>query len=179
MWAICSAARLNRSLGAEWLLSSRPVWQRLNPKWEKTAELRKPLIDILNAVQWASNRRDDFAHGIVIPPSEYFRRNLLNPDEPEETQSFGCFLLPPEYKTDRTFAFRQSEHLGHPSTWLKARYSYTGSQITQFGFQFLLLKAAIQAYAKRAKRDEVGAIEIIEETKKTSIHRIRKPKPAE
>jgi hypothetical protein len=131
-----------------------------NPWWE-SKPVRQPLVDILNAVQWASNRRDDLAHGIVSPyisaQVSDLRGNIIKKED------FGCFLMPPEYKTDRTHAYMQG--VDHPSGAMKARYSFTSKDIRRFGLQFIALRAAIQNYVRRIRKDKEGRIPLVEQIK--------------
>ena len=130
--------------------------------WENKF-VRQPLTDVLNAVQWASRRRDDIAHGIAKGPSTFTRRDGADLSKVEATFEFGCFLMPPEYNTDRTHPFVSIKKTPHPGDFWRARYTFTSKHIRQFGFQFIVLEAAIQRYIKRVREDENGEIPIVKE----------------
>jgi hypothetical protein len=122
--------------------------------WWDNKPVKQSLVGVLNAIGWASQRRDDIAHGIVSPFIRGVVRDLSGRIIKEE--DFGCFLMPPEYKTDRTHAYIQD--VAHPSGAMKARYCFTSKDIRQFGFQFLALRAAIQHYVSRVRKDKEGKI---------------------
>jgi len=109
------------------------------PWWGNKA-VSAPLIKLLEAVGWASKRRDDIAHGIVDRPSTmevYDAYGVL-----QTSQQHGSFLMPPEYKTDRTYAY--PKNLDHPAGMRRARYAYNSAQIRDFTWRFQALKSAIQ-----------------------------------
>ena len=71
--------------------------------------------------------------------------------------------MPPEYNTDRTHPFVSIKKTPHPGDFWRARYTFTSKHIRQFGFQFIVLEAAIQRYIKRVREDENGEIPIVKE----------------
>ena len=72
--------------------------------------------------------------------------------------------MPPEYNTERTVPFASLRRdAPHPGDFWRARYTLSGKQIRQLGFQFAVLQSAIQKYIKRVKEDENGEIPIITE----------------
>jgi hypothetical protein len=101
--------------------------------------VRKSFFAIINAVQWASNRRDDFAHGVTLG-------NTF------DNVPYGYFLFPPDYNTERTTAFLYPEK-GDPLYFTAAKYRYTSDQIAEFGKKFQALQFAIQGHTGLIRKD--------------------------
>jgi hypothetical protein len=133
--------------------------------------IRKSLTDILNVVQWASKLRDDIAHGIVWP---YMTIQFGVSEGVTKTEKIGCFLLPPEYKTDRTYAFPQSG--GHPTEMLKAEYCFTSKDIKDIVFNFIAVRALIQRYKKLVTKNSSGEMPLIEQIKRDATAKAEKKK---
>lgn len=102
--------------------------------------VRQFLVDIINAVQWASRRRDDIAHGII-----WAGIKIDNVD-------YGSFLMPPEYNTGRTFAFMADTP--DPLRLMRAKYRYTANNIQEWRSKFAGLREAIWSYTLTIKREE-------------------------
>jgi hypothetical protein len=111
--------------------------------WQKKP-VRQSIINIVNAVQWASNRRDDIAHGIVWGKIR------------TDGKDFGAFHMPPEYNTGRTHAFPQSGTFAFST----AKYRYVAADIATFGDKFGELRRTIRGYADMIfeNGDEVAAL---------------------
>jgi hypothetical protein len=107
--------------------------------WD-SKRVRQSLTDIINAVQWASKRRDDIAHGTIIG------RIVI------DGESYGGFLVPPEYNTGRTFAFMGDD--ADPLRFIRAKYRYTASNIMEWQSKFGLLREAIWDYTIKIKRQD-------------------------
>jgi hypothetical protein len=108
-----------------------------SPYWENKA-VRQPLIDVINAFEWASPRRDDIVHGIVWG-------NITVDRDP-----YGSFLMPPEYNTGRTFASIEEEGaLG----FLRAHYRYIGEDINKFASKFMELQRAVVEYTSSVAKN--------------------------
>jgi hypothetical protein len=101
------------------------------PHWKQKA-VRQSLIDLTNAVQWASVLRDDLAHGITWD-------HIAVDDE-----MLGGFLLPADYNTGRTFAFAQPEN--SPLSFMKAHYRYISEDILLIASKFSELREKIYDY---------------------------------
>jgi hypothetical protein len=101
--------------------------------------VRRSFFAIINAVQWASNRRDDVAHGVT--------QGTTLDDVP-----YGYFLFPPDYNSERTTAFLYPEK-GDPLYFKAAKYRYTSDQISEFGNKFQQLQSAIQGHTVLIRKD--------------------------
>jgi len=90
------------------------------------AEVIKQLQKLINAIGMASKRRDDFAHGVVIAVN-------IN------AKSSGAFLFPPQYKSDRTYAFRPRE----ADAMTSEKYRYNADNIYEAARKFDELRGAV------------------------------------
>jgi hypothetical protein len=114
--------------------------------WSKKA-VRTPLMNIINIVQWGSERRDDIAHGIVLPKVVI------------DEKDHGAFLFPAEYNTHRTYAFGKPGASSFLDLIMKAKYRYVAEDIERIGNKFIEIKKAIQDFIPEVNvgRDEIGA----------------------
>jgi hypothetical protein len=102
--------------------------------------VRQPFTDIINAVQWASKRRDDVAHGVIF--------SSITVDDTH----YGAFLLPPEYNTGRTFAYIGDS--ADPLRIMRAKYRYTSANIREWQSKFSELAEAILIYTASLRGEE-------------------------
>lgn len=114
--------------------------------WENKF-VKQSLQDIINAVGWASRRRDDIAHGIIWG-------NIV-----VDHVSYGAFLFPPEYNTGRTLAFMADTP--DPLRFMRTKYRYTAANIAKWGSKFTKLRDAIIDYFKAIKRED-GRFPVLE-----------------
>ena len=84
---------------------------------------------ILGAISWASRRRDDVAHG---------NAKGITLDQ----KSFGCFLFPANYNTERTKAFGSNDE-SDPLYFTFTDFGYTSAQIAEFANKFDELKKSL------------------------------------
>jgi hypothetical protein len=141
--------------------------------WEDfKKQIRKSLMEVLNVVQWASRLRDDIAHGIVWP----FMTVEVRDSEARttKTERLGCFLMPPEYKTDRTHAYPRGG--GHPTEMLKAEYCFTSKNIEQIAFNFIAVRAVIQRYEGDVTKNRRGEMPLITKLKRDAEAKAEKKK---
>jgi hypothetical protein len=115
----------------------------LGDAWNKKT-VRKKFTDVINAVEWASKRRDDIAHGIV-------RGYVVG------TKDFGFFLTPPNYNTGRTTKRPSVDNFGFFST---AKYRYTRDDIKSLADKFLGLHFLVTDLANRLRK-EAGVIPLV------------------
>ena len=93
-------------------------------------EIRLSFFRVIEAVGFASQRRDDIAHGKVY----HFNK------EP----NFGAFLLPANYNTDRTKAWTySSESETDPLFFTFTQFRYTSDDINEFAKRFEQLSNSI------------------------------------
>jgi hypothetical protein len=85
-------------------------------------DLRQPVAKIVNAAEWAADRRDDIAHGIAWQSISIDGRDV------------GSFLMPPEYRCEPASpAIPDAED---PFGFVRARYRYTSADILSFAAKF-------------------------------------------
>jgi hypothetical protein len=94
--------------------------------------IQQSVKDIINAVQWASKRRDDIAHGVIWG-------NLIL-----DGVHYGSFLMPPDYNTGRSHAFMEDST--DPLRFTRAKYRYTSADISPFFEKFSFLRNEIDGY---------------------------------
>jgi hypothetical protein len=92
---------------------------------------RPSLMDVINAVQWASKRRDDIAHGVVQGVKI-------------DNRDYGHFLFPPEYNTGRTHLY--SEPSADPLQLIPSKYRFVDTEVSMFSQKFADLRNAIIAF---------------------------------
>jgi hypothetical protein len=85
----------------------------------------------------ASRRRDEIAHGVVIPIA-------IN------SEPMGSFLFPPEYNTQRTHAYMNN--LIDPLAFMRGKYRYTAPQIMEIGAKFSALRLRLLNYVFKIKK---------------------------
>tara|TARA_R110000796_G_scaffold37393_4_gene94404 strand:- start:300 stop:929 length:630 start_codon:yes stop_codon:yes gene_type:complete len=103
------------------LNSAASIFFDLHPEKEK-----QPYTEALKAVEFASARRNEIAHGVV--------KIFATP----ETIGGGYYLLPPDYnsrKTEPSISFPTDETLD-PFAWTSFSYAYTSQQILDFTKRF-------------------------------------------
>lgn len=116
---------------------------------------KDPLVEksfnaLIEAVSFASKRRDDIAHGIV----QHFVMH-----EDEKTTDYGAFLFPPYYNSGRTSPYLVGE--GLPPDFLWSDYRFTSNDINELEKKFGELKSTAREYVRLcAKRD--GKIPFVE-----------------
>jgi hypothetical protein len=76
-----------------------------------------------------------------------------------KTEAIGCFLMPPEYKTDRTHAFAQ--HGGHPTALMRAEYCFTSKDIEDIALKFIAVRAAIGRLRQEVTKNNEGEMPLI------------------
>jgi hypothetical protein len=113
--------------------------------WEEKA-VKKSLNDIVNAVEWASARRDDVAHGVVLGGITI------------DGVKYGSFHVPPEYNTSRTHLNMQPAS----QSFLRERYRYTSEDIMTFAAKFSELRNAIWDFTMKVLKSD-GRIPLVEE----------------
>jgi hypothetical protein len=123
---------------------------------EYKKQIRKSLMEVLNVVQWASKLRDDIAHGIVWP---YATVQFGISEGVTRTEAIGCFLLPPEYKTDRTYAFPR--HGGHPTELMRAEYCFTSKNIEDIALKFMAVRAVIGRFRQQVTKNNKSEMPLI------------------
>ena len=102
--------------------------------------IKQSLVDIINAVQWGSKRRDDIAHGIIW--------GLIT----VAGVGYGAFLMPPEYNTGRTHASVVDEP--DPLRFTKTKYRYTSKDIWSVAEKFMILRKTINDYNNLIRRED-------------------------
>jgi hypothetical protein len=95
--------------------------------------VRRAFSIVTEAVGWASRRRDDIAHGIVL-------------GQTMDGKSHGHFLFPPDYNTSRT-NLSVSADSGDPLYHTMTKYRFTSEQVRVFGSKFGELKETIRLHA--------------------------------
>lgn len=96
-------------------------------------DIRRAFLRLTEAIGFASKRRDDIAHGIVLGQSM-------------DNVHYGFFLFPPDYNTARTNLFADPEG-GDPLYHTMTKYRFTSTQIKDLGDKFRELKAAIETHS--------------------------------
>jgi hypothetical protein len=134
--------------------------------------ITKSLMAVLTVVQRASKLRDDIAHGIVWPYMTVETRDST--DSITKKEELGCFLMPPEYRTDRTHAYPHGG--GHPTEMLKAEYCLTSKDILEIAFKFAAVRAVIQDYKKLVTKNREGEMPLVEKIKRENEARAGKRK---
>jgi len=114
--------------------------------WWDNKAVRQSVTDIINAVMWASRRRDDIAHGIAVGISI-------------DHKNFGFFHMPPEYNTGRTHLGFGPE--GDPLRTVRARYRYTAEDINLLEGKFRELWDELTKYWLEVTRRDDGNIKLI------------------
>src|SRR6185437_4094323 len=92
-------------------------------------DTRRAFLRLTEAVGWASKRRDDIAHGIVL-------------GQVMDDVHYGYFLFPPDYNTSRTNLFAEvsdDDPLYHTMT----KYRFTSEQVRSLGDKFRTLRDAV------------------------------------
>jgi hypothetical protein len=85
-------------------------------------DLRQSVADIVNAAEWAADRRDDIAYGIAWQSISVDGRDV------------GSFLMPPEYRCEP--APPPVPDAEDPLGFVRARYRYTSADILSFAAKF-------------------------------------------
>jgi hypothetical protein len=93
-------------------------------------DLRQSVAEIVNAAEWAADRRDDIAHGIAWQSISVDGRDV------------GSFLMPPEYR--RESAPPPLPDAEDPFGFARARYRYTSADILSFAAKFSDLRDVIR-----------------------------------
>jgi hypothetical protein len=101
-------------------------------KYWEVKSVSNSIDHMLEAIAFASRRRDDIAHGIVIDGI------VVNGD------NHGAFLMPPEYNTGRTDAFWTDRD--DPLGFMHAQYRYVANDVTVLAAKFNKLEEAIRDY---------------------------------
>jgi hypothetical protein len=91
--------------------------------------LRQFLADIINAAEWAADRRDDIAHGIAWESISV------------DGHDFGSFLMSPEYKSGP--ARPAMPDADDPLGFARASYRYASTDIATFAAKFNDLRDAV------------------------------------
>jgi hypothetical protein len=112
--------------------------------WWNCETVRQSVTDIMNAVGWASHRRDDIAHGIVW-------LNIL-----VDGKSHGGFLMAPEFNTDITHPTVEVEN--DPARFMRARYRYTSDDIYLIDYKFNVLFETIREYTTSIVKPAPGRL---------------------
>ena len=102
-------------------------------------ETKKRFSDLVRVVGWASLRRNDIAHAIVISLGMNSRQ-------------LGSFLLPPDYNTERTSIFYGNS----PNQYLRAEYRYTTSDIDELALKFRELAKEVTAFLYSLNPQTIG-----------------------
>jgi hypothetical protein len=87
---------------------------------------------MLNVVAWASDRRDDIAHGFA-------ERQIAN------SVDHGVFLMPPDYNLRFTTTAPRMEG----NAFFDEKYRYTSAEIQTFANKFKEGRALLKAYTAR------------------------------
>jgi hypothetical protein len=111
--------------------------------WEDK-DVRLPFFKVLEAVSFASKRRDDIAHGTVS-------RHRV------DGKPFGSFLQPPHYNTERTKAYARLDE-DDPLYFLFTDFRYVSADISAFDTKFQELGAAIHYLAGFIRKLDDGSI---------------------
>src|SRR5262249_21389834 len=98
---------------------------------------------VLEAISFASRRRDDIAHGIA-------RRITL------DQKPLGWFLFPANYNTERTKAFGRDK--SDPLYFTFTEFRYTSDQIKDFARKFGELKLLVFTQTNLIRKLEDGSI---------------------
>lgn len=109
--------------------------------------IRTSIVEVLEGVSFASKRRDDIAHGIVIDGIRV------------DGADYGVFLMPPEYNTGRTHAFID---LNDPLGFMRARYRYVADDIESISKKFEKLREVIRNYLLSCCPRNDGSIPLVE-----------------
>lgn len=99
---------------------------------------------VLEAVSFASKRRDDIAHGIV-------EGNIL------DGKSFGHFLFPANYNTGRTVPFATNIE-SDPLYFTFTHFRYTSADILEFAHKFGELRNLVSAQTGLIQKSASGEI---------------------
>jgi hypothetical protein len=118
--------------------------------WENPV-VKKPFDDVIQNIGKASKRRDDVAHGKVVHHHQI--SSGVHTDR-------GAFLFPPDYNTERTYAFlTQQPWYPGKDMWSEshhAKFRFTDKEIEEYAKKFLTLKDAIWSLTTQLmKRDGV------------------------
>jgi hypothetical protein len=92
-------------------------------------DLRQSVAEIIDAAQWAADRRDEIAHGIAWQGISVDGRDV------------GSFLMPPEYRCEG--APSPIPDADDPFGFARARYRYTSADILSFAAKFRDLRDII------------------------------------
>jgi hypothetical protein len=102
----------------------------------KNGSVKKPYNDVLNAVGWASHRRNEIAHGRTIQVQNH-KPNVA-------PQSSGWFLIAPDYNIGRQQPFYDRKWNENDVIGIsKSKYRYRTSDINSLSDKFYLLCSKI------------------------------------
>ena len=101
-------------------------------------DLQQSVAEIIDAAEWAAERRDDIAHGIAWQSISVDGRDV------------GSFLMPPEYRCDG--APPPMPDADDPSGFARARYRYTSADIRSFAAKFRDLQHVISVCRRKIFR---------------------------
>jgi hypothetical protein len=101
--------------------------------------VKRAFSNVTESVGWASKRRDDIAHGIVL-------------GQVIDGVRYGSFLFPPDYNTLRTNLYVDTVG-GDPLAHTMTKFRFTAEQIRAFGFKFKELKDAIFSHMALIRKD--------------------------
>jgi hypothetical protein len=113
--------------------------------------IKNSLTSVVQCVGWASKRRDDIAHGVVVVHKDIFKGlAVIDPGDDR-----GAFLMPPEYNTGRINARFTESSDDHPLWFMRAKYRFTSEDILSMASKFTELQDVIRAYTLSIiKKDE-------------------------
>jgi hypothetical protein len=96
---------------------------------------RQFVADTIKAVELATDRYDDIAHGVIWKNVRFYDRD------------FRSLLMPPEYKTGYRIAGRGDDR--DPWGFTQLRYRYTSADIASFAVKFMVLRDRILDCARK------------------------------